>query len=142
MQRCLIVEGSPIIRRVTKVILTDFGFEVVEASTGREGLTMFQRHIPRLTIVDSTLRDMAALDVIRLMRDAMTERVQILYCTTDYDIKLVRAATDAGASDLLIKPFDRVSLAAKLDTWQLPDKPALRDTFYARLSRSEIVRIA
>ena len=66
MQRCLIVEGSPIIRRVTKVILTDFGFEVVEASTGREGLTMFQRHIPRLTIVDSTLRDMAALDVIRL----------------------------------------------------------------------------
>ena len=142
MQRCLVIDGSPIIRKVTRVILTDFGFEVVEAATGRDGIAAFNRHIPRLAIVDAGLTDMNALDVLRQMRDTAAGRVQILYCTTVFDILALQRAHAAGATSVLVKPFDRGSLAAKLDAWEQDAAQPARPNFYSRLSRSEIVRIA
>jgi two-component system chemotaxis response regulator CheY len=142
MQRCLVIETSPIIRKVTKAILTDFGFEVTETATGRDGLAAFNWQIPRLALVDAGIADMPALDVLRQMRDLAAGRVQILYCTTQFDVLELQRAHAAGATDLLIKPFDRHSLAAKLDGWQREGNSAPRENFFDRLSRSEIVRIA
>ena len=142
MQRCLIIEGSPVIRKVTKAILSDFGFDVAEAATGRDGLILFNRHIPRLAIVDSNLTDMPALDVLRQMRDTTAGRVQILYCTTEYELVALQRAHAAGATDVLVKPFDRQSLAAKLNAWSQSEQEEMRPNFYSRLSRSAIVRIA
>ncbi len=141
MSRCLIVETSAVIRRVTISILSGFGFEVEEAATGRDGIAAFQRRIPRLAIVDAGLADMPALDVLRQMRKLGSGRVQILYCTTQFDILELQRAHAAGATDLLIKPFDRQSLSAKLDAWNSTEQKEPRENFYNRLSRSEIVRI-
>ncbi len=142
MQRCLIIETSPVIRKVTTAILRDFGFEVVEAAGGREGLVVFNRYIPRLAIVDAGIADMAPLDVLRKMRDVGAGRSQILYCTTQFDLLEAQRAHAAGATDLLVKPFDRHSLSAKLDGWQRGGQDQPRDNFFNRLSRSELVRIA
>lgn len=142
MQRCVIIEGSPIIRRVIKAILADFGFEVAEAGTGRDGIAAFDRHVPRLAIIDAGISDMSALDVLRHMRNAAAGRVQIIYCTTTFDILDLQRAQAAGATDALIKPFDRGSLSAKLDAWSAAGQDQQRPNFYSRLSRSEIVRRA
>jgi|LNFM01.1.fsa_nt_gb two-component system chemotaxis response regulator CheY len=141
MSRCLIVEPSAVIRRVTISILSGFGFEVEEASNGRDGVAAFHRRIPRLVIVDAGLSDVPALDVLRQMRKLGSGRVQILYCTTQFDILELQRAHAAGATDLLIKPFDRQSLSAKLDAWKTNEQDGARENFYNRLSRSEIVRI-
>lgn len=146
MKRCLVVESSPIIRRVTKSILADFGFDVVEVATGRDGINAFQRHIPRLAIVDAGLADITALDVLRAMRTIANGRSQILYCTTQFDVLELQRAHAAGATDLLVKPFDRRSLAAKINGWQGPgqagpEEEAAGEHFFSRLSRSELVRL-
>ncbi len=140
MSRCLIVENSAVIRRVTRTIMLNLGFEVDEAATGRDGVETFNRHIPRLAIVDAGLSDMPALDVLRQMRKLGGGRVQILYCTTQFDVLELQRAHAAGATDLLVKPFDRQSLSAKLDAWQTSEQEMPRENFYNRLSRSEIVR--
>lgn len=141
MQRCLIIDGSPIVRKVTRAILADFGFDVMETSSGREGMSLFQRNIPRLALVDAALTDMPALDVLRSMRDIAGGRVQILYCPTQFDVLELQHAHAAGASDVLVKPFDRHSLAAKLDAWPRDGEPSARENFFNRLSRSELVRV-
>lgn len=140
MSRCLIVENSAVIRRVTRTIMLNLGFEVDEAATGRDGVETFNRHIPRLAIVDAGLSDMPALDVLRQMRKLGGGRVQILYCTTQFDVLELQRAHAAGATDLLVKPFDRQSLSTKLDAWQTSEQEMPRENFYNRLSRSEIVR--
>jgi two-component system chemotaxis response regulator CheY len=142
MNRCLIVEGSPIIRKVASTILSDFGFEVVEAAGGREAILQFNRHIPVLALVDAGITDMSALDVLRHMRNAAGGKVHVLYSTTQFDVIEAQRASAAGASDLLVKPFDRHALAAKLKGWRGGDDGAGQEGFYGRLSRSEIVRIA
>ncbi len=147
MQRCLIIDGSAIIRKVTRVILADFGYETVEASTGKEGLAEFHKQspnlvMPQLVMVDSHLTDMAALDVLRQIKIASAGGVYVLYCTTEYDLLDLQRAHAAGASDVLIKPFDRVSLAAKLDARAVEVATAGRPNFYTRLSQSDLKRIA
>jgi two-component system chemotaxis response regulator CheY len=141
MNRCLIIERSSIIRKVTRAILVDFGFDVIEAASGRDGLAMFNRQLPRLAIVDACIDDMPVLDVLRHMRDTGKGRVQIHYCTTGFDMLELQRAHAAGATDVLIKPFDRAALAAKLDSGALIHPDQARPNFYTRLSRSEIVRI-
>jgi two-component system chemotaxis response regulator CheY len=142
MHRSLIIETSPIIRRVARAILLDFGFEVLEAATGREGIAVFQRFAPRLVIVDANLTDVPALDVLRHIKNSRIGDVQAIYCTTDFDVVELQRPYAAGATDVLIKPFDRSSLAAKLDAWPQGAPDQKRENFYSRLSRSEIVRIA
>lgn len=120
--------------------MINLGFEVDETANGRDGVAAFHRHIPRLAIVDAGLADMPALDVLRQMRKLGGGQVQILYCSTQFDVLELQRAHAAGATDLLIKPFDRQSLSAKLDAWQSLEQEMPRETFFDRLSRSEIVR--
>lgn len=141
MNRCLIIEASPVIRKVTCTILADFGFELVDAATGRDGIALLNRQLPKLAIVDASLADMPALDVLRHIRDIGKGRVQALYCTTGLDMLELQRAHEAGATDMLIKPFDRHSLATKLDRGALIHPDQARPNFFSRLSRSEIVRI-
>lgn len=141
MHRSLIIETSPIIRRVAKAILLDFGFEVSETGSGREGISLFQHYSPRIVIVDASISDIPALDVLRHIRNFNMGPVQTIYCTTDFDVVELRRPYAAGATDVLIKPFDRSSLAAKLDAWPQRAQDEPRQNFYSRLSRSEIVRI-
>jgi len=142
MHRCLVIDRSPLIRKVARVILSDFGYAVSDAETGREGLAQFRRLAPRLVIIDAGLADMNALDVLRQIRDMGVPQVHVLYCTTDYDVLGLQQAQAAGAKDVLIKPFDRASLATKLDARAGGDVRGTRPNFYSRLARSEIVRLA
>lgn len=142
MQRCLIIDRSPIIRKVTRLILADFGFETFEAGTGKEGLADFNRQRPHLVMVDSNLEDMSCLDVLRRIKAATDGSVHVIYCTTEYDVLDLQRAHAAGASDVLVKPFDRVSLAAKLDARAVEVATTGRPNFFSRLSQSDLKRIA
>lgn len=138
MQKCLIIEGSQVIRRVARIILQDIGFDVAEAATGREGLVQFHWQIPRLAIVDASLTDMSALDVLRKIRDTAAGRLQVLYCTTEFDLLEAQRANAAGATDILVKPFDRAALLAKLSAWPPSERAQMSGP--GRLARTELVR--
>lgn len=140
MQRCIIIEPSPIIRRVSRVILTDCGFDVTEAATARDGIAAFNRHVPHLVMIDASIPDMPVLEVLRHMRNAAGGRVQLIYCTTEFNLLDLQRAQAAGATDVLVKPFDRASLVARLDAWCFNTGSDDRPSYYNRLSRSELVR--
>ena len=141
MHRCLIIDASPIIRKVTRIILGNFGYEVVEASNGRDGLALYRSAPTQLVIVDARLTDMSTLDVLRRIRDSGNASVKVLYCTTEFDIIELQKAHAAGAHDVLVKPFDRATLSVKIDALTTANAGNERPGIYARLSRSELVRL-
>ena len=142
MLRCLIIDGSPIIRKVAAAILADFGYEAAEAATAKDGLALFHRQIPRLAIVDASVPDMPVLDVLRQMRAAAAGRTQVLYCTTEFEIMALRRAHAAGATDVLIKPFDRASIVARLDAWSQAGQGVPPPRIHPRLPHREAARLA
>lgn len=142
MQRCLIIDTSAIVRKVTRIILSDFGFESVEAADGAEALAELNNHVPDLALVAAHLTDIPSLDLLRQIRVKSGGKTYVIYCTTNYDIIELQMAHAAGAHDLLVKPFDRVSLAQKLDARTLAIAKAAPANFYAKLIQAGIKRIA
>lgn len=111
MQRLMIADGSDVVRKVGKRILTELGFVVVEAGTATEAMSRCQSDLPALLIVDASLD--GALDLIQGVRAMPNGKaVRIFYCVIEADLKKMMLGKRAGANDFLLKPFDRKILTS------------------------------
>ncbi|PZU84658.1 MAG: hypothetical protein DI528_14010 [Shinella sp.] len=106
MQRLMIVDGSDVVRKVGKKILSELGFLVSEAASARDAILRSETELPNIAIIDAGLD--GALDLIANIR-ALPEgkSVRIYYCVVEADLKTMMAGKRAGANDFLLKPFDR-----------------------------------
>jgi len=111
MQRLMIADGSDVVRKVGKRILSELGFVVVEAASVQEAVSRCRAEIPGLLIVDAALE--GALDLIAQVRAMPNGKgVRIFYCVIEADLKKMMVGKRAGADDFLLKPFDRKILTS------------------------------
>lgn len=109
MKRLMIVDGSDIVRKVGRRILTELDFLVSEAHDAGEALERSRAELPDVIIVDAGVE--GALELIGALRRLAEDRpLRIFYCLIENDLKKMMIAKRAGASDFLLKPFDRRSL--------------------------------
>lgn len=120
MKRCMFVDDSSIIRRVAKRILGGPDMLVIEAESGREALHMCAAEMPDIIVVDSSLTDMEAVDLIRSLRSlAAPVAPQILVSLVEVDIGAIMRAKRAGAQGYLLKPFNRSQLIERFRSLNL-----------------------
>ena len=112
MARLLLVEDDVGIRTAVRLMLEDEGYDVVEATTGEEGVARFRAGGADLALVDLLLPGMSGLDVVRELR--ATSSVPILVVTAQADSHDVVAGLEAGADDYVTKPFVPKELAARV----------------------------
>ena len=119
MTKCLIVDGSSVIRKVAKRILTTAQDHVVEADSGSAALGTLASGAPSIVMVDGDLADMNVIDFIRQVR-ALCELSQpkIIVMMTEMDLVLMTKAKRAGANDYLLKPFDRLQLTQRVQEFK------------------------
>ncbi|WP_117191929.1 response regulator [Rhizobium terrae] len=111
MQRLMIADGSDIVRKVGKRILSELGFLVAEAGSAQEAITRCRSELPNFMIVDAALE--GALDLIAGIRAMPNgKNVRIFYCVIEADLKKMMVGKRAGADDFLLKPFDRKILTS------------------------------
>ena len=116
MQRCLIIEDSPVILRVARVIIQDFGFDVCEAEHGRQGFEQCAIQMPHVILLVWQLPVMGAYEFLKALRAYGPQAwPYIIYCTTECDFIDTQRARAAGVSDTLLKPYDRSSLSSKFE---------------------------
>ena len=105
MQRLMIADGSDVVRKVGKRILSEIGFLVAEA------MSRCETDLPAILIVDAGLE--GALGLIQNVRALPNGKgVRIFYCVIEADLKKMMLGKRAGANDFLLKPFDRKILTA------------------------------
>ncbi|MEO0671435.1 MAG: response regulator [Pseudomonadota bacterium] len=115
MKLCLITDDAPVIRKVASHILGELGFMTVQAATGAETIRICEQEAPNYVLLDWMIDDMDALEVVRKLRSMPLQIVpKIIIMTTAKDPVYVSKAFTAGATDLLIKPFDRLSVQEKM----------------------------
>ena len=118
MPQCLIVDDLPVIRRVARVIIEDFGFEVREAEHGRQAFEMCAIRMPEVIMLDWQMPLMGAYEFLRALRSfGPRQWPYIIYCTTESNFVDMQRARAAGAADVLLKPFDRSMLKARIDRY-------------------------
>lgn len=112
---CLVVDDSKVIRKVARHILETLDFTVEEAADGREALEAVSVATPDVVLLDWNMPVMNGMEFLRALDDlALATRPKVVFCTTENGTAHIRAALDAGADEYVMKPFDRDTLASKL----------------------------
>ncbi len=112
---CLVVDDSKVIRKVARHILETLDFSVKEASDGREALAAVAVAVPDVVLLDWNMPVMNGMEFLQALGDlALAPRPKVVFCTTENGTAHIRAALDAGADEYVMKPFDRDTLASKL----------------------------
>lgn len=116
LKRCLIVDDSSVIRKVARVIIHDFDFEVIEASDCKEARDLCGGVAPNIVLLDWNIPGEDPLAFMADLRSRdMPYRPFIVYMTTENDPVLIAKALNAGADDYILKPFTRETLSEKIE---------------------------
>jgi two-component system, OmpR family, KDP operon response regulator KdpE len=108
----LIIDDEIQIRRLLEITLSANGFNVSEASTGKEGLALAATGQPALIILDLGLPDADGLTILKKLREWCHKPIIILSVRNSED-DIVKAL-DNGANDFLTKPFRTGELLARI----------------------------
>jgi DNA-binding response OmpR family regulator len=107
----LIVEDEPILREVMKDYLLEEGYAVLEASDGKQALSLFQEHEVHLIILDIMLPELDGWAVCRRVRKSSDVPIIILTARSDEDDTLL--GFELGADDYVTKPYNPPILLAR-----------------------------
>lgn len=113
--RILVIDGSAFARNLVHGILNVFQCkDVREAASGGDALEMLRNNLaPDMIITDYLLPDMEGTQLIRKIRagkNVPDPFVPIIMLTSFSERNKVEAARDAGANEVLIKPFSAEGL--------------------------------
>ncbi len=111
-RKILIVDDEQAIRRYLRVSLNAYGYQTMEATNGKEALTMVVSGQPDLMILDLGLPDMDGIEVTRRLHEWSKIPIIILSVRDQERDKV--SALDAGADDYLTKPFATGELMARV----------------------------
>lgn len=116
MKSCLIVDDSSVVRKVARRILEDMDYIVEEAEDGQEAFDKCRQEMPDAILLDWNMPIMSGMEFLKLLRGYVGgEKPKVVYCTVENDIGAIAMALKAGASDYMMKPFDRSILEAKFE---------------------------
>jgi two-component system response regulator VicR len=85
---------------------------LVAARTGREGVKLVKKERPDIVILDINLPDISGFDVLREVRSYSA--VPVIILTVRSDDADVLKGLEAGADDYIIKPFNYLTLLARV----------------------------
>ncbi len=102
-RKILIVDDSPVARRILFSILPSDDTLILEAANGREGVACYEEHRPDIVFMDLTMPVMDGFEAIEKIH-ALDPEAVIFAVTADVQPKSVAKARQLGALDVLRKP--------------------------------------
>jgi two-component system cell cycle response regulator DivK len=114
-RRILVVDDQEDNRRILRDLLTNSGFEVVEAETGEQAVALAEAQVPDLILMDIQLPDIDGYEATRRIKAKPALRATPLIVVTSYALSGDEAkALAAGADAYVSKPFSPRALLAKI----------------------------
>lgn len=101
----LIVDDSTTNREVYTALLEHFGFRVLNASDGQDGVRQARALHPDLILMDISMPVMDGVEATRLLKeDADTRGIPVIAVTAHDDVETIGRAFAAGVDGYLTKP--------------------------------------
>jgi len=139
----LIVEDEQTQRSLLGGLLRKEGYTVGEASDGESALSLFQKDIFEIVLLDYRLPDTDGLSLLRRIKE-INPATEVVMITAFGSIENAVGALKAGASEYLTKPIDLDDLLFKLRkveerTYLIRENMVLRETLRDRFKSEEFV---
>jgi len=112
LKRITYVEDEPDIRTVAEMALRSLGgFELDVCTRGDDALARLPEYLPDLVLLDVMMPGIDGLTVFRRMRhDDRIRDIPVIFMTAKAQKQEVQEYLDAGASGVITKPFDPMTL--------------------------------
>lgn len=116
MQKTLLItDDALIIRTMIRDVTTAAGWEVVaEAADGREAIERYMETRPAAVTLDLVMPEYDGLHALRGIR-AFDPEARIVVVSALDQRSVLKEAFRLGASDFMVKPFDKRALIATLE---------------------------
>lgn len=114
MAKVLVVDDAQFMRMRAVKLLTQNGYECIEAENGVEAVNKYKKEKPDAVMLDITMPDMDGLEALRQLMK-IDSNAKVTMVTAMGQQSIVMEAIKAGAKDFVVKPFDpnRVLSAVK-----------------------------
>ena len=126
MEKILVVDDEPQMRRVMRTALTAHGYEAVDAQSGEEALQKLEAERFDFIFLDLNLPGLGGISTCRAIRAG--SEVPIIVISVRMSEKDKIMALDAGADDYVTKPFGIQELLARIRAVQRrkgkPERPS------------------
>jgi DNA-binding response OmpR family regulator len=110
--KVLIVEDDATLLEMLEYNLVRQGYEVLKVSDGRSAITLAQKEVPNLMILDIMLPGIDGFEVCRQLRKDYSFPILMLTARTEEVDKVL--GLEMGADDYLTKPFSMRELLARV----------------------------
>lgn len=123
-RKLLVTDDAPIIREMVKDALSSAGWEIVgEASNGQEAIDQFRTLRPNAVTLDMVMPEFDGMHALKGIRELDPNATVVMVSAVE-QTAVLREAIQAGASDFIVKPFEKSILVETLNKL-VPDQPTL-----------------
>ncbi len=113
--KVLIIDDSPVSRKLVELPLAQKQYNLIFAKTGQESAKLFEEQRPDLVILDWGMPNLSGEEMCRRIRASSRDSYcYIIALPGGTDSDCLVAALNAGADDYLTKPFPRGELMARV----------------------------
>ena len=115
MKQALVVDNSPVIRKIARQMLERLNFQVREAEDGAAAAQSCAAAMPDMILLDWHMPVMSGFEFLKQLR-AMSggDKPKVVFCTTENSVDMIQRAMSAGADEYIMKPFDEFIVREKL----------------------------
>jgi len=111
----LVVDDSPVCRKIFEQILPQGTYAVSYASTAGEAMQLFTEKSPSIVITDWVMPDFSGLELCKRIRaDKTRSYTYVMVMTSNQRENGVLEAMEAGTDDFLVKPFNSNEMLARI----------------------------
>ena len=104
IQRVMVVDDDSSMRMSCKQMLVEGGYDVAEAATGIEAISVYKESQPDMVLMDITMPKMDGLTALKEIK-VMDPNAKVAMTAVMGQQALVMVALKLGAVDFMIKPF-------------------------------------
>jgi signal transduction histidine kinase/DNA-binding NarL/FixJ family response regulator len=111
--KILVVDDQPENLRLAEELLRSVGFDTRTAASGEGSITVHEEWRPELILMDLRMPGMGGLEAIRRLRACGATAVIVAFTASGFD-ELEGSARDAGADEVLFKPYREAELLERI----------------------------
>jgi CheY-like chemotaxis protein len=114
-KKILLVDDSPTVLLMERILLRDAPYTLLSASSGEEALKIALGERPDIILMDVMMPGLNGLEVCRRLRaEEATRTIPIILVTTRSSLEALEQGYASGCNDYIVKPFEGMELRMKI----------------------------
>ncbi len=114
--KILVIDDDKVLLRIVAFSLQKWGYEVITANNGQEGLDKIASEKPVIILLDASMPVMSGFQMLEKVRsNPEWQDIPVIMLTAHSDPKTIENALAYGIVEYITKPFDPMDLREKLE---------------------------